>query len=159
MKHVYFYDTPVGLLRIMDNDSAIIEITFSTEAPRKAEEEETPLIAAAAAQLAEYFEGKRREFDFPTEAGGTEFQRRVWQELCRIPYGQTRTYKQIAEAIGCPKGFRAIGMANNRNPIAVVVPCHRVVGSGGKLVGYAGGLDIKEKLLHLEEAFIEEMKR
>lgn len=158
MKHVYFYDTPVEPLRVMDNGSAIIEITFSTEdkvLPRKAVEEETPLIAKAAAQLTEYFDGSRREFDFPTEVGGTEFQRRVWQELCRIPYGQTRTYKQVAEAIGCPKGFRAIGMANNRNPIAIVVPCHRVVGSGGRLVGYAGGLAVKEKLLQLERAFVE----
>lgn len=161
MKHIYFYDTPVGSLRIMDNGSAITLITFAVEdslVPRKAVEEETPLIAVAAAQLMEYFEGRRREFDFPTEVGGTDFQRRVWQELCRIPYGQTRTYKQVAEAIGCPKGFRAIGMANNRNPIAVVVPCHRVVGSGGKLVGYAGGVDIKERLLQLEAHFVKETK-
>lgn len=106
------------------------------------------------AQLQEYFEGKRTRFDFPYELRGTEFQKKVWNALCEIPYGETRSYKDIAVAIGNPKACRAVGMANNRNPISIVVPCHRVIGSDGKMVGYGGGLDMKEKLLKLESRVV-----
>ena len=106
--------------------------------------------AEAAGQLAEYFSGSRREFHLPLRPRGSGFQQRVWQALQQIPYGQTRSYGQIAEAIGAPKAARAVGLACNRNPLLILIPCHRVVGRDGRLVGYAGGLDRKERLLSLE---------
>ena len=105
----------------------------------------------ASAQLAEYFQGKRTDFTFPMEPVGTVFQRSVWEALRQIPYGETATYKDIALAIGNPGAVRAVGMACNRNPIWLAIPCHRVVGSNGKLTGYAGGLDMKRQLLQLEQ--------
>jgi len=104
------------------------------------------------AELAEYFAGKRREFDFPLDLRGTDFQVACWRALLAIPYGETRSYAAIARAVGKPNAFRAVGMANNRNPIAIVVPCHRVIASDGTLCGYGGGLDVKRKLLELEGA-------
>ncbi len=101
-------------------------------------------------QLEEYFAGQRRDFTFPLDLRGTEFQLKCWRALLHIPYGETRTYADIARAVGQPRGFRAVGLANNRNPIAIVVPCHRVIASDGTLCGYGGGLDIKRKLLDLE---------
>lgn len=103
-------------------------------------------------ELEEYFAGKRREFTFPLDLRGTDFQRACWDALLAIPYGETRTYADIARAVGKPNAFRAAGMANNRNPIAIVVPCHRVIASDGTLCGYGGGLDVKRKLLELEGA-------
>jgi O-6-methylguanine DNA methyltransferase len=103
-------------------------------------------------QVEKYFSGERREFNFPLDLRGTEFQVSCWRALLAIPYGETRTYADIAKAVGNPKGFRAVGMANNRNPIAIVVPCHRVIASDGTLCGYGGGLDTKRKLLELEGA-------
>lgn len=103
-------------------------------------------------QLEEYFVGKRREFTLPLDLRGTDFQLACWRALLAIPYGETRTYADIARVVGRPQGFRAVGMANNRNPIAIVVPCHRVIASDGTLCGYGGGLDIKRKLLELEGA-------
>lgn len=112
--------------------------------------EETPLIKMAAKQLDEYFNGERQQFDFPLDLTGTIFQTKVWQELLKIPYGQTKSYKDIAAAINNPKAYRAVGMANNKNRIMIVVPCHRVISSDNKLTGYAGGLEKKEFLLNLE---------
>ena len=103
-------------------------------------------------ELEEYFAGQRREFSFPLDLRGTDFQVACWRALLAIPYGETRSYADIARAVGRPQGFRAVGMANNRNPIAIVVPCHRVIASDGTLCGYGGGLDIKRKLLELEGA-------
>src|ERR1700678_1368494 len=103
-------------------------------------------------QLDEYFAGQRREFTFPMDLRGTDFQMACWRALLAIPYGETRTYADIARAVGKPSAFRAVGMANNRNPVAVVVPCHRVIASDGGLCGYGGGLDVKRKLLELEGA-------
>jgi methylated-DNA-[protein]-cysteine S-methyltransferase len=103
-------------------------------------------------ELQEYFSGERREFSFPLDMRGTAFQLQCWRALLEIPYGQTRTYADIARAIGHPRAFRAVGLANNRNPIAIVVPCHRVIASDGTLCGYGGGLDLKRKLLDLEAA-------
>ena len=105
-----------------------------------------------ARELEEYFAGQRREFGFPLDLRGTEFQLACWRALLQIPYGETRTYADIARAVGNPTGFRAVGMANNRNPVAIVVPCHRVIASDGTLCGYGGGLDVKRKLLELEGA-------
>jgi O-6-methylguanine DNA methyltransferase len=105
-----------------------------------------------ARELEEYFAGQRREFSFPLDLRGTEFQLACWRALLQIPYGETRSYADIARAVGKPTGFRAVGMANNRNPVAIVVPCHRVIASDGTLCGYGGGLDVKRKLLELEGA-------
>ena len=106
-------------------------------------------------QISEYLGGNRRKFTFPFKLSGTEFQKKVWMELCNIPYGQTRSYKDIAKAIGNPKACRAVGNANNKNPLIIVVPCHRVIGTNGKLTGYGAGLEMKEALLQLENRFIE----
>jgi O-6-methylguanine DNA methyltransferase len=103
-------------------------------------------------ELEEYFAGQRREFSFPLDLRGTDFQLACWRALLAIPYGETRSYADIARAVGRPSGFRAVGMANNRNPVAIVVPCHRVIASDGSLCGYGGGLDLKRKLLELEGA-------
>ena len=102
-------------------------------------------------EIFEYLNGERTAFDIPYELEGTDFQKKVWKELTRIPYGQTRTYKDIASAIGNKNASRAVGMANNKNPLMIIVPCHRVIGTNGKLVGYAGGLDMKKDLLDLEQ--------
>lgn len=109
-------------------------------------------LASYTRELEEYFAGTRRAFDFPLDLRGTDFQVACWRALLAIPYGETRTYADIARAVGRPQGFRAVGMANNRNPVAIVVPCHRVIASDGALCGYGGGLDIKRKLLELEGA-------
>jgi methylated-DNA-[protein]-cysteine S-methyltransferase len=111
-------------------------------------------LPAAARQLKEYFTGKRREFDLPLRMEGTEFQQRVWRELTKIPFGETRSYGQLAKRIGNPNGSRAVGLANGRNPIAIIVPCHRVIGADGSLTGFGGGLDRKEWLLTHEGQII-----
>ena len=138
----------------MEKNGSIEQLDLSAKgafAPlADAVEKETPLLREAFRQLGEYVARTRREFDLPLAPQGTPFQRRVWDALQRIPYGQTRTYRQIAEAADCPKGYRAVGMANNRNPIAILIPCHRVIGADGSLVGYGSGLPTKEKLLRLE---------
>ena len=149
-EQVFFYDTPVGRLCIGEERGAITRITWA-QVPEEYSQEETELILNCKDQLDEYFEGKRKAFELPLAPKGTEFQEKVWDALKEIPYGETRTYGEIAKAVGNPKGARAVGMANNRNPIAIIVPCHRVVGAGGKLVGYAGGMAQKEKLLYLEK--------
>ena len=108
-------------------------------------------------QLKEYFAGTRKEFDVPLDAEGTEFQKKVWEELKKIPYGKTISYKTLAEKLGDVKSIRAVGKANGQNPIAIIIPCHRVIGADGSLIGYAGGLAIKEKLLHIEGALNPEL--
>lgn len=155
-RHLFFYETPVGILEIEENGSGITKVHFSSEEERnslkeKPELKETALIKKAAKQLKEYFAGKRKLFELPLEPEGTEFQKKVWDALLKIPYGETRSYGQIAEQIGNKKASRAVGMANNKNPIAIIVPCHRVVGANGSLTGYAGGLNIKDILLNLEK--------
>jgi len=153
MKNIFFYQTIIGKIGIADNGDAITQLTFDDEKiPVDALVKETPLIKEAAQQIKEYLAGKRKVFDIPLAANGTPFQQIVWEALKAIPYGETRSYKEIAESIGQPKACRAVGMANNRNPIALMVPCHRVIGANGKLVGYGSGLDMKEKLLNLEKA-------
>jgi O-6-methylguanine DNA methyltransferase len=118
------------------------------QTPRRPER--TGIVALALDQIAEYLNGTRRQFDLPLDLRGTEFQRRVWSAVAGIPYGQTRTYAQIAQAIGKPLAMRAVGAANGANPLPLVVPCHRVLGSDGSLTGYGGGLDVKQKLLEME---------
>lgn len=150
----YFtYQTAIGLLTICEENGEITAI--GTRCPSEAGlEEETETIREAHTQLTQYLDGRRKSFELPLAPKGTDFQKLVWQELCKIPYGQTRTYKQIAEAIGNPRGVRAVGMANNRNPIIIAIPCHRVIGSDGKMVGYAAGVDKKEFLLRLEGSLL-----
>lgn len=152
MKNVFFYDTEVGSVMIVDNGKAITNLYFRDKDSIKEDYNliETELIKKAYTQLVEYFNGKRKSFDIPIEPMGTEFQRKCWNALLEIPYGETRTYGQIAERIGNPKACRAVGLSNNKNPISIIVPCHRVIGANGKLVGYAGGLNVKEHLLKLE---------
>jgi O-6-methylguanine DNA methyltransferase len=122
------------------------------EAKRVRFAESASAMRAYVQELDEYFAGKRRQFSFALDLRGTEFQQACWRALLAIPYGETRTYADIARAVGRPQGFRAVGMANNRNPVAIVVPCHRVIASDGTLCGYGGGLDVKRKLLELEGA-------
>lgn len=153
MEQALFLDTPIGPLSIIASDKAVTAIRFGekTDTPASPPTDASPLLKQVASELGEYFAGNRHSFTFPVEPAGTPFQQAVWSALQTIPCGQTRTYKQIAEQIGRPAACRAVGMANNRNPIPVVIPCHRVVGSDGKLTGYAGGLDIKDFLLRLEK--------
>lgn len=147
MEQTYCYEAPIGCLTIGDNGSAITKIQFGKTQNFGAE---SPLAKKACKQLEEYFQGKRTQFDLPLQLRGTEFQKKVWQELCQIPYGSTCSYKDIAIKIGNEKAVRAVGGANNKNPIMIVVPCHRVIGVSGELTGYACGLDVKKYLLDLE---------
>lgn len=150
MNNIFFYETKIGIIGIRENNKSITDIYFS-KVDTNDNIEETDLIKECFKQLKEYFEGNRVKFDLPLDARGTEFQKKVWNELLRIPYGETKSYKDISVAIGNEKACRAIGMANNKNPIPIIIPCHRVIGSNGKLVGYAGGLNVKEKLLNIEK--------
>ncbi len=151
MNHTYFYETKIGKIGIAENGSAITSLYYSKDIlPDDINIEETPLLKAAAQQLTAYFSGEQKSFTLPLAPTGTEFQQKVWKVLLTIPYGETWSYKKVAESIGNPKASRAVGMANNKNPIAIMIPCHRVIGANGKLVGYAGGLDLKEQLLELE---------
>ena len=153
MKSFFFYQTAMGRLRISsDSDSGYITgISFFETALPDSIERETPLLQKMYLELEEYFERKRYTFDIPIKPAGTPFQQSVWSALQTIPYGETRSYKEIAAIIGNPAACRAVGLANNRNPIPIVIPCHRVIGTNGALVGYAGGLDFKRKLLGLEQ--------
>jgi len=151
VKNTFFYDTEIGRMSISDNGTEIISMEVAEDISECTSNiHETELIRKAYEQLAEYLCGRRTSFDLPLNPDGTEFQKKVWDALCNIPYGETRSYKQVAEAVGNPKASRAIGMANNRNPIMIFIPCHRVIGADGSLVGYGGGLHIKEKLLSIE---------
>ena len=148
MKYTYHYDSPVGRLYIAEEENMVTELVF--QPVKNAEEKLTPLISRVIDMLKEYFDGKRKDFDLPLKASGTEFQKKAWSALLEIPYGETRTYKQQAQAIGNVKACRAVGAANGKNPISIIVPCHRVIGANNKLVGYGGGMDIKKALLELE---------
>ena len=151
MKSVYYYNYKLCKLGIAEENGAICRVFFAAgKAPDNFENTETPLIKKAAAQLEEYFEGKRKNFDLPLVLNGTDFQNRVWEALRKIPYGKTRSYGELAAMTGNPKASRAVGMANNRNPIVIVIPCHRVIGSDGSLTGFGGGLELKKRLLELE---------
>lgn len=151
MNCFYKYRTIIGPLFILENNGSIVGISNKVEGWQGINKE-TEVIKETYRQLSEYFAGKRDSFDIPIKTQGTDFQEKVWNALKQIPYGETRSYKDIAIAIGKPKAMRAVGMANNRNPIMIVIPCHRVIGANGQLIGYGGGLDVKEKLLTLEKA-------
>lgn len=153
MKNMIYYKSPIGNLIIMEEENAIIKLCFKEQEItniKDIQEFETPLLKKAKKQLKEYFEGKRKKFDLALRLNGTSFQNKVWKALLNIPYAKTCSYKDIAKNIGNENASRAVGNANNKNPLPIFIPCHRVIGSNGKLIGYAGGLDIKIKLLELE---------
>lgn len=151
----YFtYHMPLGRLTIGSNGQALTTLAFG-DLILPGEKRATELTNRAANQLQEYFAGKRRSFDLPLAPEGTDFQKRVWKAIEEVPYGQTRSYSDIARIIGNPKACRAVGGANNKNPLPIIVPCHRIIGANGTLVGYGGGAKIKAYLLELEQRSIE----
>ena len=147
-KYSFYCDSPVGRLYIAESGGTITDVGF--RAILGSSIKETPLITQTVKMLWEYFDGKRKDFHLPLNPMGTEFQKKAWNALLRIPYGQTRSYKEQAEAVGNAKAYRAVGAANGKNPISIIIPCHRVIGSDKTLVGYGGGLGIKKALLELE---------
>jgi len=154
MKSVFFYNFGKIYIGISEESNTIMGVFFGKTGKKGLAgfvKAETALIKKAAGQLEEYFAGKRKVFSLPLALNGTEFQKSVWRALQTIPYGETRSYKEIAVLTGSPKAYRAVGLANNRNPIAIIVPCHRVIGSNGDLVGFGGGLPLKKQLLDLEK--------
>lgn len=151
MKKIFYYDTKIGKIAIAEQNGQMTNICFEGRPTPEAKLEETELIKKCAKQLQDYLEGKCVEFDVALNPQGSEFMKKVWEALRQIPYGQTKSYKDIAEAIGHKLAYRAVGMANNKNPIPIIIPCHRVIGANKKLVGFAAGLEIKEKLLELEK--------
>nr|WP_294397928.1 methylated-DNA--[protein]-cysteine S-methyltransferase [Prosthecobacter sp.] len=156
----YFYKTmpsPVGLLTLVANDHGLAAVLWENDDPKRVrlsplhEDRKHPVLLDAERQLQDYFAGKRETFSLKLDfIGGTEFQQKVWAALLTIPFGETRSYAQIAEQIGNPNAVRAVGAANGKNPISIIAPCHRVIGSNGKLTGFAGGMDAKAFLLKLE---------
>jgi methylated-DNA-[protein]-cysteine S-methyltransferase len=158
-------ETPIGALRLLAEDDALVGIDFVGRAAKASSRAgpvevalyagDHPVLAQARRQLAEYFAGERTAFELPLRARGTDFQERVWATLAGIPYGQTRSYREIAVEIGRPGAVRAVGAANGRNPIPIVIPCHRVIGADGSLTGYGGGMAIKTWLLRHERAVVE----
>lgn len=142
--------TPVGPLLLVARDGALAVLHFSAGPGPGSRDDDDPVLVAAVAQLREYFAGVRTSFDVPLAPEGTAFQQAVWAQLRLIPYGQTASYGEIAARLGSPTASRAVGAANGRNPIAIIVPCHRVIGANGTLTGFAGGMECKRALLDLE---------
>lgn len=142
--------TPFGPMALASEGEAITRLYLPGRPTPRLVSHPTPLLLEGERQLLEYLNGQRKTFDLPLNPQGTPFQRGVWQALLAIPWGETRTYRDIAQAVDSPRAFRAVGMANHRNPIPIFIPCHRVVGSDGSLTGYAGGLELKQALLALE---------
>ncbi|AWW27579.1 MAG: methylated-DNA-[protein]-cysteine S-methyltransferase [Acetobacterium sp.] len=151
MEKGFCYQTPLGKIVLIENGSAVTRLIFSEVLPEGVNCTETPLLKKAVLELQEYFAGTRKRFDLPLSPQGTDFQQKVWKALQDIPYGAVVSYKDIALAIGNEKACRAVGGANNKNPISIIIPCHRVIGADGSLVGYGGGLEIKRRLLALEK--------
>jgi methylated-DNA-[protein]-cysteine S-methyltransferase len=157
-QHTYrIIDSPIGLLTLVGDGDALCGLHMEDQAHQPsvspAWRRDDRAFPKAVEQVAAYFSGDLTEFDVPLRLEGTPFQRRVWDALCEIPYGETQSYGQVAARIGRPTAFRAVGLANGRNPVAVIVPCHRVIGANGSLVGYGGGLDRKVRLLELEREY------
>jgi methylated-DNA-[protein]-cysteine S-methyltransferase len=158
-RYIYkMLDSPVGRLTLVATDDGLAGILWENDRPGRvpfnveAEDHRHPVLLETERQLQEYFAGQRKEFTLPLDLDGTAFQRQVWNALRTIPFGETRTYGQIANQIGNPAAVRAVGAANGRNPVSIVTPCHRVIGATGQLTGFAGGLDVKAQLLALEGA-------
>lgn len=148
---INIYNGLIGKYAIEEENGVITHLYFEKEIPQNCKCQETPLLKEAHQQVEEYFAGKRTQFSLPLGPQGTPFMKTVWKFLQEIPYGQTATYGQIAQKSGNPKAARAVGLANNKNPLPIFIPCHRVVGANGKLTGFRGGLDMKELLLNLEK--------
>jgi len=150
-------DSPVGKLKLIASDSGLVAILWENDRPHRVRlndlvaDEQHPVLVKTERQLGEYFAGKRKAFSIALDMRGTRFQKDVWEALLAIPFGETRSYGQLATKLGNPRATRAVGAANGRNPISIIVPCHRVIGSSGKLTGFAGGLETKAHLLGLEE--------
>lgn len=142
--------SPLGRLLLAEDGEGLSRVMLAADVPDRGEGETSPLLEEAARQLQEYFAGRRHEFELALHPAGTAFQQRVWQALREIPYGETRSYKDIARIVGVPQGFRAVGMANHRNPLLIVTPCHRVIAADGTLRGFACGLECKRFLLRFE---------
>ncbi len=178
MKSIFYYQTDLGQIGIAEEDNKITNVFFKTDICHIQDADinnnrdlkdsavqisgvslenyclkETDILKEASSQLYEYLHGKRRVFNLPLSPNGTEFMKRVWNCLCDIPFGETKSYKEIAIAVGNEKACRAVGQANNRNPIPIFIPCHRVIGTNGKLIGYSGGLQIKVSLLEIEKRY------
>ncbi len=154
----YPYRTPLGHITIASNGTALTTLAFGNQklcGTRRA----TTLTNKAANQIQEYLAGKRQQFDLPLAPEGTDFQKRVWNALRDIPYGQTRSYSDVAATLGSPRSYRAVGGASNKNPLPIIIPCHRVISANGSLAGYVGGPKIKDFLLHLEQRDLEEGKK
>jgi methylated-DNA-[protein]-cysteine S-methyltransferase len=157
MQNIYFYETKIGKIAMIMEGGFLINIfyeyRFNSLENYKFIECETKEIKNIFNQIQEYLHGERKNFDVKILFKGTNFQKKVWGQLAKIPYGETRSYKAIAQQVGIPKGARAVGMANHNNPIPIIIPCHRVIGASGNLIGYGGGLDLKQKLLALEKKY------
>jgi methylated-DNA-[protein]-cysteine S-methyltransferase len=151
-----FIDSPVGKLKLVASEKGLVAILWENDNPRRVvlgdmrKADRQPILDDAERQLKEYFAGRRQGFSIPLDMRGTPFQQSVWEALLAIPFGETRSYGQLAKQLGKPTAMRAVGAANGRNPISIVVPCHRVIGSSGQLIGFAGGLEAKERLLKIE---------
>jgi len=152
--NIHYYQSPVGILEIKTDDKAVTGLDILKNAPASLQTSTNPLTKETCKQLDEYFAGERKEFDLPLAPEGTSFQQAAWKQLQEIPYGQTISYSQEAKAVGRPKACRAVGSANGKNPIAIIIPCHRVIAANGGLGGYASGLENKIKLLDLEKSVI-----
>ena len=154
MDNILFVSTKIGKIGIQEDGSGITGVFFENELPKKnpasCAQRETPLLQTAAREILEYLDGNRKAFTVPLSMNGTAFQMADWKALMTIPYGETRSYQEIAHLIGKPRACRAVGHANNQNPISIIIPCHRVIGKNGSMTGYGGGLAIKEFLLNLE---------
>lgn len=149
--------SPIGELKLVASDTGLVAILWENDSPRRVrldemvEDGQHPVLVETERQLKEYFAGKRKTFSVALDMRGTRFQRDVWEALLAIPFGETRSYGQLAKQLGNPRATRAVGAANGRNPVSIIVPCHRVIGASGKLTGFAGGLDAKAHLLGLEK--------
>jgi len=158
----HIMNSPVGALKLVASEHGLAAVLWENDDPKRVplqplvEDRNHPVLLETERQLNEYFAGKRTSFSLPLDFRGTDFQKAVWQALLTIPFGETRSYAQIAAQVGNPTAVRAVGAANGRNPISIIAPCHRVIGSSGKLTGFAGGLETKARLLELEskEAFL-----
>jgi methylated-DNA-[protein]-cysteine S-methyltransferase len=154
------YSSPIGNLPLVAHENALIAVLWENDSPNRVNlpaqliEQETRILTETKKQLDAYFEGKRKIFDLPIQTEGTDFQVKIWKALTEIPFGQTRTYGQLAKEINQTSASRAVGAANGRNPISIIIPCHRVIGTNGKLTGFAGGLEAKQYLLKLEGSLL-----
>ncbi|MFA0567643.1 methylated-DNA--[protein]-cysteine S-methyltransferase [Vibrio gallaecicus] len=156
MNRFTYYQSPLGQMTLQANDDGLLGAWFEVHTTQPEDlgtrDDSFPVLLQTIRELSQYYSGEKVEFTVPIAAKGTEFQLSVWQALLAIPYGETWSYQQIADFIGNPKAVRAVGLANGKNPVSVIVPCHRVIGKNGKLTGYAGGVERKQKLLELEQA-------